>query len=89
MPKRSPRIKLFEWRIIRLRATPAQLIGYFEGASADDAIKRAIVEREISDPLTPSVSRAGGARDRHMIKRDPDINDGKEWSEMRDGRSGA
>jgi hypothetical protein len=26
----------------------------FEGASADDAIKRAIVEREISDPLTQS-----------------------------------
>jgi hypothetical protein len=33
---------------------PARLIGYFEGASADDAIKRAIVEREISDPLTQS-----------------------------------
>jgi hypothetical protein len=47
MPKRSPRIKLFEWRVIQLKATPARLIGYFKGASADDAIKRAIVEREI------------------------------------------
>jgi hypothetical protein len=54
MPKRSPRIKLFEWRVIQLKATPARLIGYFEGASADDAIKRAIVEREIGDPLTQS-----------------------------------
>jgi hypothetical protein len=54
MPKRTPRIKLFEWRVIQLRATPARLIGYFEGASADGAIKRAIVEREISNPLTQS-----------------------------------
>jgi hypothetical protein len=54
MLKRSPRIKLLEWRVIQLRATPARLIGYFEGASADDALKRAIVEREISDPLTQS-----------------------------------
>jgi hypothetical protein len=36
------------------RQAAARLIGYFEGASADDAIKRAIVEREISDPLTQS-----------------------------------
>jgi hypothetical protein len=54
MPKRSPRIKLFEWRVIQLKGTPAKLIGYFEGASADDAIKRAVVEREIGDPLTQS-----------------------------------
>jgi hypothetical protein len=54
MPKRSPRIKLFEWRAIQLKATPARLIGYFRGASADDAIKAAIVEREITDPLTQS-----------------------------------
>jgi hypothetical protein len=53
-PKRTPRIKLFEWPVIQLRATPARLIGYFEGASADGAIKRAIVEREISNPLTQS-----------------------------------
>jgi hypothetical protein len=54
MPKRSPRIKLFEWRVIQLKATPARLIDYFKGASAEDAIKQAIVEREISDPLTQS-----------------------------------
>ena len=54
MPKRSPRIKLFEWRVIQLKATPARLIGYFKGASADDAIKRAILDREITDQLTQS-----------------------------------
>jgi hypothetical protein len=32
----------------------AALVGYFTAANADDAIKRAIVEREISDPLTQS-----------------------------------
>ena len=54
MPKRSPRIKLFEWRVIKIRSTPATLIGYFTAANADDAIKRAIVERKISDPLAQS-----------------------------------
>jgi hypothetical protein len=39
-------------RGIQLKATPTRLIGYFEGAIADDAIKRALVECEISDPLT-------------------------------------
>ena len=53
-PKRTPRIKLFEWRVIKIRSTPAALVGYFTAANADDAIKRAIVEREISDPLTQS-----------------------------------
>ena len=54
MPKRSPREKLFEWRVIHIKSTPATLIGYFTAANADDAIKRAIVEREISNPLTQS-----------------------------------
>jgi hypothetical protein len=40
--------------VIQLKATPARLIGYFEGASVGDAVKRAIVERDISDPLTQS-----------------------------------
>jgi hypothetical protein len=30
MPKRSLREKLFEWRITRIRATPARLIGYVQ-----------------------------------------------------------
>jgi hypothetical protein len=40
MPKRTPRIKLFEWRVIKIRGTPAALVGYFTAANADDAIKR-------------------------------------------------
>jgi hypothetical protein len=39
----------------RVARHPAQSHArYFKGASADDAINRAIVEREISDPLTQS-----------------------------------
>jgi hypothetical protein len=33
MPKRSPRSKLFEWRVIQLKATPTRLIGYFDPGS--------------------------------------------------------
>ena len=60
MPKRSPRIKLFEWRVIQLRATPARLIGYFEGANANDAIEAAIERHEISSPMSkPGWPRSG------------------------------
>jgi hypothetical protein len=48
--KRSQRSKLFEWRVIQLKATPARLIGYFEGANANDAIEAAIERHEISSP---------------------------------------
>jgi len=78
MPKRSPRIKLFEWRVIKIRSTPAALVGYFTAANADDAIKRAIVEREISDPLTQSRLAAQKVREIERL----DINDAKEGSEM-------
>jgi hypothetical protein len=54
MPKRTPRIKLFEWRVIKIRSTPAALVGYFAATNADDAIKAAIAERGIGDPLTQS-----------------------------------
>jgi hypothetical protein len=54
MPKRSPREKLFEWRVIKIRSTPGTLIGYFKAATAADAIQAAIAERGISDPLTQS-----------------------------------
>ena len=63
MPKRSPRIKLFEWRVIRIKKTPAELVGYFTAANANDAIKRAIVEREISDQLTQSRRAAQKVRE--------------------------
>jgi hypothetical protein len=35
MPKRSPREKLFEWRVIKIKSTPATLIGYFQAESAE------------------------------------------------------
>jgi hypothetical protein len=50
MPKRTPRIKLFEWRVIKIRSTPAALVGYFTAADADQAIKAAIGRYEINDP---------------------------------------
>jgi hypothetical protein len=54
MPKRFPREELFEWRVVRIESSPAAIIGYFKAATADDAIKAAIAEREIGDPLTQS-----------------------------------
>jgi hypothetical protein len=54
MPTRSPRTQLFEWRVVRIRSFPAAIIGYFKAANADEAIKQAIAEREISDPTTLS-----------------------------------
>jgi hypothetical protein len=40
--------------VTRIRNTPAYVVGYFNGTTAAEAIKRAIVEREIDDPLTQS-----------------------------------
>jgi hypothetical protein len=42
MPKRSPREKLFEWRVIRIKGTPARLIGYVQARDAEQAVKEAI-----------------------------------------------
>jgi hypothetical protein len=50
MSKRSPSSKLYDWRITRIRATPAALIGYVEAPDADQAIKEAIAKYEISNP---------------------------------------
>jgi hypothetical protein len=49
----------------------------------EQSTKQAIAEREITSPHEQArlVSGAAGAGDRHMIKL-PDINDGKESSEM-------
>ena len=53
MPK-SPRTQLFEWRVVKIRSSPAAHVGYYRGATAEDAIKAAIADREISDPTTLS-----------------------------------
>ena len=50
MPKRSPREKLFEWRITRIRATPARLIGYVQAPDAERAVKEAIARYGIDNP---------------------------------------
>jgi hypothetical protein len=54
MPKRPPRSspQQYEWRVVRIKSSPATLIGYFKAPDAESAIKQAIAEREISDPLT-------------------------------------
>ena len=49
MSKRSPRSKLFEWRITRIRSTPAAFIGYVEAPDAEQAIQAAISQYGISN----------------------------------------
>jgi hypothetical protein len=49
MPKRS-QSTLYEWRITRIRSTPAVLIGHVEAPDADQAIKEAIRRYEITSP---------------------------------------
>jgi hypothetical protein len=48
MSKRSA--KLFRWRITRIKASPAALIGYVEAPDQDTAIRTAIQEFEITNP---------------------------------------
>ena len=50
MSKRSPRSKLYEWRITRIRSTPAALIGYVQAPDADQAVKEAIANYEVGKP---------------------------------------
>jgi hypothetical protein len=49
MPKR-PRTKMYEWRITRIRSTPAALIGHVEAPDAEQAIEAAIRQFGIADP---------------------------------------
>jgi hypothetical protein len=51
MAKRPPPSKqLYRWRITRIRASPAALIGYVEAPDQDQAIRSAIREFGITDP---------------------------------------
>jgi hypothetical protein len=50
MAKRIPRTKLYEWRITRICATPAALIGHVQAPDADLAIKAAIEKYGIRNP---------------------------------------
>jgi hypothetical protein len=49
MPKR-PSTKIYEWRITRIRSTPAALIGHVEAPDAEQAIRDAIRQFGITDP---------------------------------------
>jgi len=49
MPKR-PEQKIFQWRIVRIKAFPAAVIGHVNPPDADGAIKEAIREFGITDP---------------------------------------
>jgi hypothetical protein len=50
MAKRSSRSRLFEWRITRIRGTPATFIGYVEAPDAEQAIQAAISRYQIGNP---------------------------------------
>ena len=50
MPKPSPPPTQYEWRITRIRSTPAVLIGHVQAPDADQAIKEAIRKCEITSP---------------------------------------
>jgi hypothetical protein len=41
---------MYEWRITRIRSTPAALIGHVQAPDADQAIKEAISKYAITDP---------------------------------------
>ena len=74
-----PRVPSCLSGVVRIKSTPAD----FQAPDAEQSTKQAIAEREITSPHEQArlVSGAAGAGDRHMIKL-PDINDGKESSEM-------
>jgi hypothetical protein len=46
MVKRTPKSqKLYRWRITRIRASPAALIGYVKAPNAEQAIRAAFAQR--------------------------------------------
>jgi hypothetical protein len=51
MAKRPPlKKKEYRWRIVRLRATPAEFVGHVMAPDAESAVKKAIAEYEVTDP---------------------------------------
>jgi hypothetical protein len=47
---KRPSTEMYEWRITRIRSTPATLIGHVEAPDAEQAIKEAIRLFGIADP---------------------------------------
>jgi hypothetical protein len=50
---------LYEWRIIRLKKTPAALLGYVNAPDQEQAIRKAIVSFGVTDPTHQSRPMAG------------------------------
>jgi|GraSoiStandDraft_4_1057263.scaffolds.fasta_scaffold2489546_1 hypothetical protein len=47
---RSPKQTLYEWRVVRLKKSPAALIGYVNAPNQEQGIKKAIESFGIRDP---------------------------------------
>ena len=48
MAKRPPlKKKEYRWRIVRLRATPAEFVGHVMAPDAESAVKKEIAEYEV------------------------------------------
>jgi hypothetical protein len=54
MPKR-PEQKIFQWRIIRIKASPAAVLGHVNAPDAEQAIKEAIGSSASRTPNNRSV----------------------------------
>jgi hypothetical protein len=52
--KHTPAAHLFEWRVVRLKKSPAALIGYVTAPDQEQAIAKAIEAFGISDPVRQS-----------------------------------
>jgi predicted chitinase len=63
MSKRPPRSRLFEWRITRIRSTPAAFVGYVKAPDAEQAIQAAISEYDITNPHQQARLAAQRARE--------------------------
>jgi len=50
MPKKAKPKKLYSWRILRIRGTPAAFIGIVDAPDKESAIKKAIEEFQITNP---------------------------------------
>jgi hypothetical protein len=73
--KRTPAAYLFEWRVVRLKKSPAALIGYVTAPDQEQAIAKAIEAFGISDPVAraacpPTRSRKCGS-DSRLVARLP------------------
>jgi 1,2-phenylacetyl-CoA epoxidase PaaB subunit len=53
-PSKRTSAPLYEWRIIRIKKTPAALVGYVNAPDKEEAIKKAIESFGVRDPQQQS-----------------------------------